>query len=71
MTRPMAIPLAIVVLTSSFTLAQHGKPDSTNQIRSQTWTASTKALTVSGKVSDDGKRFITDIETGPSTIPML
>ena len=64
MTRPMAITLVVVVLASSFALAQeHGKPDGTNQDHSQTWTASTKALTVSGKVSDDGKRFITDIDT--------
>jgi len=64
MARPMAIPLAIVVLTSSFALAQeHSKPDSTNQDHRQTWTASTKALTVSGKVSDDGRRFISDIDS--------
>jgi hypothetical protein len=63
MTRPIAISLAVVVLTSSFTLAQHGKPDGTNQDHPQIWTASTKALTVSGKVSDDGKRFTTDIDT--------
>jgi hypothetical protein len=64
MTRPMAIPLAVIVLTSSLALAQdHGTPDGTNQEPHQTWTASTKALTVSGKVSDDGKRFVTDIDT--------
>ena len=64
MTRPMAISVAIVVLTSCFVLAQeHDKPYSADQVHSQTWTASTKALTVSGKVSDDGKHFITDIDT--------
>ncbi len=64
MTRPMAIPLAVVVLTSSFALAQeHSKPDGTNQDHRQTWAASTKALTVSGKVSEDGRRFISDIDT--------
>lgn len=58
MTKPMTIALAVVVSMSSFALAQErGKPDT------QTWAASTKALTVSGKVSDDGKRFITDIDT--------
>jgi len=60
----MAISLAVVVLTSSLALAQeHGKPDRTNQDHPQTWVASTKELTVSGQVSDDGKRFITDIDT--------
>jgi len=64
MTRPMVVPLAVVLLMSSFALAQeHGKADGTNQDRRQTWAASSKALTVSGKVSDDGKRFITDIDT--------
>jgi hypothetical protein len=63
MTRPMAIPLALVLLMASSALAQEqGKPD-TNQAHRQTWAASTKALTVSGKVSDDGRRFITDIDT--------
>ncbi len=56
--------MAIVVLTSCFVLAQeHDKPYSTDQVHSQTWTASTKALSVSGKVSDDGKRLISDIDT--------
>ena len=64
MMRLMAISLAAVVLTSSLALAQeHAKPGGTNQGRPQTWTASTKALSVSGKVSDDGKRFITDIDS--------
>jgi hypothetical protein len=64
MTRPMAIPLAVVVLTSSLALAQErSKPNGTNQDHGQTWAASTKALTVSGKVSDDGRRFISDIDT--------
>ena len=64
MTRLMAVPLAVVLLMSSFALAQeHGKADGTNQDHRQTWAASSKALTVSGKVSDDGKRFITDIDT--------
>jgi hypothetical protein len=63
MTR-LAISLAVVVLMSSFALAQeHGKPDTTNSDHPQAWIASTKALTVSGKVSDDGKRFISDIDT--------
>ena len=52
------------MLASSLALTQeHGKRDGTNQDHPQTWTASTKALTVSGNVSDDGKRFITDIDT--------
>jgi hypothetical protein len=64
MTKLVVIPLAVVVLTSGLAVAQeHSKAHGTNQDRSQTWGASTKALTVSGKVSDDGKRFITDIDT--------
>jgi hypothetical protein len=64
MTKRIAIPLVIVVLASSLALTQeHGKPDGSNQDHPQTWTASTKALTVSGKISEDGKRFITDIDT--------
>jgi hypothetical protein len=64
MTRLMAISLAALVLTSSFALAQElAKPGVATQEHTQTWTASTKALSVSGKVSDDGIRFITDIDT--------
>jgi hypothetical protein len=64
MTRLMAISLAAVVLTSSLALAQEpAKSGGTGQDRAQNWTASTKALSVSGKVSDDGRRFITDIDT--------
>lgn len=64
MTRPMAISLVVVVLTSSFVLAQeHAQSGGTSQSHLQTWSASTKALSVSGKVSDDGTRFITDIDT--------
>jgi hypothetical protein len=64
MTRPMMIPLAVFVLVSNFALAQEpGKRDGIKQEHPQTWGASTKALTVSGKVSDDGKRFISDIDT--------
>ncbi len=45
MTRPLAISMAIVVLTSCFVLAQeHDKPYSADQVHSQTWAASTKAL---------------------------
>jgi hypothetical protein len=44
--RPMAIPLVVIVLASSLALAQdHFKPYGA----SQSWTASTKALTVSAK----------------------
>jgi hypothetical protein len=63
MTRSIVIPLAICVLASLALAQEHGKPDGTNQDHSRAWTASTKALTVSGKLSDDGKRFITDIDT--------
>jgi hypothetical protein len=60
MTSRRAIPLTLFVLASSLALAQeHG----TKQDHTLTWTASTKALTVSGKVSDDAKHFVTDIDT--------
>jgi hypothetical protein len=39
------------------------KPDTTAQDRGAARTASTKPLTVSGKVSDDGKSLITDIDS--------
>jgi hypothetical protein len=61
--RPMIVPLAVTLLMSIFALAQEQpKPGSADQGR-QTWAASGKALTVSGKVSNDGKRFLTDIDT--------
>ncbi len=64
MTKRMTVFLAAVVLTSNLALSQEtGKPNSTKQDHPQTWTASTKALTVSGKVSDDGKLFATDIDS--------
>jgi len=64
MTRLMAISLGVVVLASSLALAQEpAKPGGAQQEHPQSWTASTKALSVSGKVSDDGTRFITDIDT--------
>lgn len=64
MTRRMAISLAFVVLTSSFGLAQEqAKPGGAGQEHPAAWTASTKALSVLGRVSDDGSRFITDIDT--------
>jgi hypothetical protein len=64
MTRPVVVLLVFVVLASSLARAQEpGKPYPTNQDHTQTSTASTKALTVSGKVSNDGKHFITDIDT--------
>jgi hypothetical protein len=64
MTRPMTITLAVVVLASTLALAQnHGTPNAANQDSPGVWTASTKALTVAGRVSDDGKHFVTDIDT--------
>jgi len=64
MTRRTAVSLFVVALTWSFALAQEQvKPGSTNRDHAETWTASTKALSVSGKVSSDGTRFITDIDT--------
>jgi len=64
MTRPIATSMVIVALMVGVALAQEqGKPNSPSQDHRQSWAASTKALTVSGKVSDDGKRFITDIDT--------
>lgn len=64
MIRPMMIPLAVLLLLSSFATAQEpGKRDGIKPEHPQTWAASTKALTVSGKVSDDGKHFISDIDT--------
>jgi len=64
MTRLMAISVAAVVLTSSLALAQElAKSGGSGRDHPLTWTASTKALSVSGKVSDDGTRFITDIDT--------
>lgn len=64
MTKWMAISLAAVVLTSSLALAQeHAQSGVARQDHLQAWTASTKALSVSGKVSDDGTRFITDIDS--------
>jgi hypothetical protein len=64
MTRLIAIALAAVALTSNLALSQElAKPGGTRQEHAQSWTASTKALSVSGKVSDDGTRFITDIDT--------
>jgi hypothetical protein len=63
MMRPMIVPLAVMLLISIFALAQEqSKPGSSDQGR-QIWAASSKALTVSGKVSNDGKRFVTDIDT--------
>ena len=64
MTKRITVLLAAVVLTSNLALSQEtGKPNSTKQDHPQTWTASTKALTVSGKVSEDGKLFATDIDS--------
>jgi len=57
------ILLAVVSLASISALTQqHARRGSVEQDR-EAWTASTKALTVSGKVSDDGKRFTTDIDS--------
>ena len=57
------ILLAVVWLTSISALTQQNARSGSVEQDRQTWTASTKALTVSGKVSDDGKRFTTDIDS--------
>ncbi len=63
MMRPMIVPLAVALLISIFSPAQEQSKARSTDRGHQTWAASSKALTVSGKVSNDGKHFLTDIDT--------
>lgn len=62
------ISFAIVLLASLSAFAQYGNQGSTSQQTSATEQTSTKAVTLSGKVSDDGKSFVSDKDNKSWTV---
>jgi hypothetical protein len=62
------ISFAIVLLASLSAFAQYGNQGSTGQQTSATEQTSTKAVTLSGKVSDDGKSFVSDKDNKSWTV---
>lgn len=62
------IPFAIVLLASLSAFAQYGNQASTDQQTSATEQTSTKAVTLSGKVGDDGKSFVSDKDNKSWTV---
>jgi hypothetical protein len=62
------ISFAILLLASLSAFAQYGNQGSTGQQTSATEQTSTKAVTLSGKVSDDGKSFVSDKDNKSWTV---
>jgi hypothetical protein len=58
--------LALVIPLTAFT--QYGNQGGMSQQTSTTEKAATKAVTLSGKISDDGKTFVTDKDNKSWTI---
>lgn len=63
MTRLLLGTLSLAVVASGFALAQEAKPGDAKTDTSSVRTAVAKTLTVSGKVGNDGKTFLTDIDS--------
>jgi uncharacterized protein (UPF0333 family) len=62
------IAFVIVLLASLSAYAQYGNQGSTGQQTSATQQPSTKAVTLSGKVGDDGKSFVSDKDNKSWTV---
>lgn len=62
------ISFAILLLASLSAFAQYGNQGSTSQQTSATEQTSTKAVTLSGKVGDDGKSFVSDKDNKTWTV---
>ncbi len=68
MKKLMLISFAVVLLASLSAFAQYGSQASTGQQTSATEQTSTKAVTLSGKVGDDGKSFVSDKDNKSWTV---
>jgi hypothetical protein len=68
MKRLALISLVTVLLASLSAFAQYGNQGSTGQQTSTTEQPSTKAVTVSGKIGDDGKSFVSDKDNKTWTV---
>ena len=62
------ISFVIVLLAALTAVAQYGNQGSTDQQTSATEQTSTKAVTLSGKVGDDGKSFVSDKDNKSWTV---
>jgi hypothetical protein len=68
MKKLMLISFAIVLLESLSAFAQYGNQGSAGQQTSATEQTSAKAVTLSGKVGDDGKSFVSDKDNKSWTV---
>jgi membrane protein implicated in regulation of membrane protease activity len=67
--KSLALILFVFVLLASLSaFAQYGNQGSTDQQTSATEQTSTKAVTLSGKVGDDGKSFVSDKDNKSWTV---
>jgi hypothetical protein len=66
--KSLALISFAIVLASLSAFAQYGNQGSTGQQTSATEQTSTKAVTLSGKVSDDGKSFVSDKDNKSWTV---
>jgi hypothetical protein len=55
--------LCVVLTASSLVFAQDQSKPASKSDSSHWWITGARSLTVSGKVSDDGKTFVTDIDS--------